>query len=74
MITPKAFCHPETLVEGTYYLLLDARDGEPACEIVTLLAYDPCPALVILKDEHGHRRRWPRQDLFLMTDGATTSR
>jgi hypothetical protein len=74
MITPKAFSHPETLVEGARYILLDAKDGEPAWEVVTLLAYDPCPALVILKDEHGHRRRWPRQELFLMNDGATPSR
>jgi hypothetical protein len=73
MITPKAFCHPETLVEGARYLLLDATGGEPACEVVTLLAYDPCPALVILIDEQGHRRRWPRQDLFLMNNRVMLS-
>ncbi len=73
MITLNAFCHPSTLVEGARYILRNPKDVNSGCEVVTLLAYDPCPALVILRDEHGHRQRWPRQDLFLVTDCCAPS-
>lgn len=69
MIIPKVYYRPDTLFEGIQYFLRKANEAEIGYEVVTFLSYDPCPALVILRDEHGHRLRCERQYLFLVTDG-----
>jgi hypothetical protein len=58
---------PETLVPGKQYLLIeDPRDGGPRYIIpVTLIAYDPCPAVILVCESTGHKRRCAREGLFL---------
>jgi hypothetical protein len=52
------YIHPEHLVIGKRYTLYDEGDGQHPyrfCQ-VTLLAYDVCPAFVIIQSESGKLR------------------
>lgn len=61
--------HPDTLYEGgTYYYLERPSNGKQAEPIlVTLLAYDNCPATVVVCSPEGHTWRCPRERLFVST-------
>jgi hypothetical protein len=57
---------PHTLEKGHAYLRLEATastNGRPS-QRVTFISYDPCPALVIVRDEDGRRWRCPRDQIF----------
>lgn len=60
---------PNTLKEGeTYYYLERPVNGNAAEPIlVTLLAYDNCPALAVVCSAEGHQWRCPRERLFVST-------
>ena len=59
---------PVTLKEGTAYLWQENGDsqGDPSSQPVILVAYDACPAFVIVRDEGGKRWRCPREVLFTL--------
>lgn len=57
---------PHTLVEGHTYLWLEdtASANGRSSQRVTFISYDPCPALVIVRDKDGRRWRCPRDQIF----------
>lgn len=59
---------PDTLHEGDtyYYIEQSINGGEPQTSIVTLLAYDTCPALVIVASQDGRKWRCPQERLYGM--------
>lgn len=63
---------PETLIPGKTYRLYappwTATGAEPVFHPVQFVAYDPCPAMAIVRNGAG-RQRVPRCDLRL-PDGA----
>jgi hypothetical protein len=56
-----------TFVDGEEYLLKDRLEDKPALAPVTFVAYDPCPAFVIVRNSSG-RQRCLRDDLFTYPD------
>lgn len=60
---------PASLEVGGEYLL-QAR-GLPFLEHVCLIAYDPCPAFVIIVSG-ARRRRCPRDDIFTLTAASSS--
>lgn len=57
---------PDTLKsDGTYYLRLH-RDNTrlPEYYPVVFVDYDPCPAMILVKDFKGKIWRIPREDVF----------
>jgi hypothetical protein len=59
--------HPGTFEEGLPYLFLERHsDSRPPSRMpVTFVMYDPCPALIIVSDEFGIKRRCPREDIYI---------
>lgn len=57
---------PTTFEPGRSYAWLGSQQGqgETAAVPVTLIAYDPCPAFVIVRTEMGERRRCLREELY----------
>lgn len=57
---------PSTFEPGRPYAWLERQqDHEEAATIpVTLIAYDPCPAFMIVRTEVGERRRCLREELY----------
>ena len=56
---------PDTLFEGHAYLLHE-NGNNGSGEIyspVEFVSYDPCPAMVIVRNTAGQRCRCPREDL-----------
>ncbi|NLG74369.1 MAG: hypothetical protein GX495_20280 [Chloroflexi bacterium] len=53
---------PETLELGARYGWQTASGSEPVP--VLFIAYDPCPAFVIVKDSFGKKMRCPRDQLI----------
>ena len=63
------FFRPTTLQEGGtyYYLELPGEANEIRPHLVTLLAYDSCPGMVIVCSPEGHTWHCPRERLFVST-------
>jgi len=63
---PINFVHPDTLHEGEIYHYIEQINdsSEPPPIHVTLLAYDNCPALVIVANQKGRKWRCPRERLL----------
>ena len=61
------FVHPETLEEGKIYLYCrqSKNKAEQSPVTITVLAYDNCPALVIVRDQYGKRWRCLRDEIFI---------
>jgi hypothetical protein len=59
---PSGAIRPPTLVEGCHYLRLDR--SSPAFQQVSFVAYEACPAFVIVVQADGRRVRCPRQELW----------
>jgi hypothetical protein len=62
---------PETLDISRKYLRLD-RPGsriDPVINTITFIAYDSCPAFVVVQDLVGIKFRCPRDEIYLCTDG-----
>lgn len=55
---------PETLELGARYGWQTGSDTEPVP--VHFVAYDPCPAFVIVMDTFGKKMRCPRDQLFTL--------
>jgi hypothetical protein len=57
---------PASFEEGKIYYHRERQTngGEPPLQPVTFLAYDSCPALVIVRNDEGDRRRCPRDEIF----------
>jgi hypothetical protein len=64
METKMRLTRPASLQVGGEYLL-QAR-GVPFLEHVRFIAYDPCPAFVIVSSG-ANRRRCPRDDIFILS-------
>jgi hypothetical protein len=66
MAAIQTLTRPENLQVGNRYLHRTPRTvlSEPACTPVILLAYDACPALVIVRDPDGRRLRCPREEIY----------
>jgi hypothetical protein len=65
-ITTFQYFRPQSLESGKVYLYREHRvDGEfGALKIVKFIAYDPCPAIVVIRDTGGLKTRCLREDLF----------
>ena len=55
---------PSTFLDGEEYLLKELLENEPVLVPVTFIAYDSCPAFVIVRNSGG-RLRCLREDLFV---------
>jgi hypothetical protein len=55
---------PGTFVDGHEYFLKERFEDKPALIPVKFIAYDPCPAFVIVRKGSG-RQRCLRDDLFI---------
>jgi hypothetical protein len=58
---------PVFLIEGGNYLMLEAGHNghDREFSLVTLAAFDACPAFVIVRNEYGDKRRCPREALYI---------
>lgn len=76
MPTHPALPHPARLHPGASYLL--CLPPQPpiaaACHVVTLLAQAPCPAVVIVADEHDRRFPVDRRCLYALAEPVPSSR
>jgi hypothetical protein len=63
---------PSTFDDGEEYLLKKQSEGEPGLVLVTFIAYDACPAFVIIRNCSG-RLRCLRDDLFVYSDAMAVS-
>lgn len=53
-------------VGGTYLWREPSKAGNmDEYQPVTLVSYDPCPALLIVRDADGRRCRCPRDEIFI---------
>lgn len=53
-------------VGGTYLWREASRAGNAGrCRPIILVSYDPCPALLIVRDAEGTRWRCPRDEIFI---------
>lgn len=64
--TTLQFIHPYSLKAGKNYLLRERQldSGRKVPSIVKFVAYDPCPAFVIIQDSRGLKIRCLREDIF----------
>jgi hypothetical protein len=60
---------PTTFEPGRSYAWLGSQQswGEAAAVPVTFVAYDPCPAFVIVRTEAGEKRRCLREQVYSLS-------
>jgi len=76
MPTHPALPRPASLHPGAHYLLClpPQLPLAAACLVVTLLAQAPCPAVVIVADEHHRRFPVDRRFLYALAEPAPSYR
>jgi len=53
-------------VGGTYLWREPSKAADlDGCRLVILVSYEPCPALLIVRDAEGKRWRCPRDEIFI---------
>ncbi len=59
--------HPSTFEEDKSYLFQERQLDTRATTMLSVIfiGYDPCPALIIVRDLMGKKRRCPREDLYI---------
>jgi len=62
-----AIIRPAALDNGGKYLLRTHHNNghDPDYIPVRFFGYDPCPALVVVRDSQGNSLRIPREDVFI---------
>lgn len=60
------FIRPYTFERGKYYIFRERQlgSGRKAPSVVKFIAYDACPAWVIIQDSRGLKMRCLREDIF----------
>jgi hypothetical protein len=70
VLTAANLIRPATLEFSKQYLRLERPEikGNPIPNPVKFIAFDPCPACIIVQDLDGIKFRCPRNEIYLYTE------